>query len=93
MRFPRAAVCVVLASLIPGQKHPAAAAVSCESLASLSLPNATVTSTRGTGRGSRSAGAGRGVEPARARNNAALCFLPFAVTSNRRLIRLKIECG
>ncbi len=80
-----AGVCFVLALLAPAQERPSAAAASCESLASLSLPNAAVTSAAGIAAGGftpPSAAPGRGVAPALARSMAALpAFCRVAVTS------------
>ena len=80
-----AGVCFVLTLLAPAQERPSAAAVSCESLASLTLPNATVTSAAGIAAGGftpPSAAPGRGVAPALARTMAALpAFCRVAVTS------------
>ena len=85
MRFAHAGVWVVLPLLIPVQERPAAAAVSCESLASLSLPNATVTSAAAIAAGGftpPAAAPGRGVAPALARTMAALpAFCRVALTS------------
>ena len=66
MRVRHAGVCVVLALLAPAQGRPAAAPASCESLASLRLPNATVTSAAAVAAGAftpPTAAPGRGVPP------------------------------
>ena len=80
-----AGVCFVLTLLAPAQERPSAAAASCESLASLTLPNATVISAAGIAAGGftpPSAAPGRGVAPALARTMAALpAFCRVAVTS------------
>lgn len=78
-------VCVVLALLAPVQERPAAAPASCDSLASLRLTNATVTSATEVAAGAftpPSATPGRGMAPALARTMAALpAFCKVAVTS------------
>ncbi len=74
MKSPRAAgVCVVLALLAPAQER-AAARASCDSLASLRLPNATVTSATEVAAGAFTppTAPGRGVAPALAKATAAL---------------------
>jgi feruloyl esterase len=85
MRVRHAAVCVVLALLIPVQDRPAAATASCTSLGVLGLPHASVTSAAEVAAGEfvpPSAAPGRGVVPALARTMAALpAFCRVAVTS------------
>ena len=75
MQSPRVAgVFVVLTLLAPAQERPAAAPASCESLASLRLSNATVTSASEVAAGGFTppTAPGRGVAPALARAVAAL---------------------
>ena len=70
MKLSRAAgVCVVLALLAPAQEQTLAARVSCDGLASLRLPNATVTSATEVAAGAFTppTAPGRGVAPALAR--------------------------
>jgi feruloyl esterase len=84
MRFAHVGVCVALALLVLVQARPAAAAASCESLASLRLPNATVTSATDVAAGAFTppTAPGRGVAPALARTMAALpAFCRVALTS------------
>jgi len=84
MHFRHAGVCVVLALLMPVQERAAAAAASCESLVSVSLPQASITSAAGVTAGGFTppAAPGRGVPPALARTMAALpAFCRVAVVS------------
>jgi feruloyl esterase len=80
-----AGVFVVLALLAPAQERPAAAPASCESLTSLRLMNATVTSASSVAAGAftpPTATPGRGMAPALARAMAAVpTFCRVAVTS------------
>jgi feruloyl esterase len=79
-----AGICLGLALLAPAQERPAAAPVSCASLSSLRLANATVTSAGDIAAGAFTppSAAGRGVPPATARAMAAApAFCRVAVTS------------
>jgi feruloyl esterase len=84
MRVSHAGVFVALALLVPVQERPEAAAASCESLSSLRLPNASVTSATQIAAGGftpPSAG-GRGVAPALGRALAAMpAFCRVELTS------------
>ena len=75
MKLSRAAgVCVVLALVAPAQEQTLAARVSCDGLASLRLPNATVTSATEVAAGAFTppTAPGRGVAPALAKTMAGL---------------------
>ena len=75
MRASHVGVCVGLALLAPVQERIAAARVSCEGLASLRLPHATVTSATEVAAGAFTPPAtapGRGVAPALAKTMAGL---------------------
>src|SRR6187397_1115188 len=84
MRLTHIGVCVALALLVPVQERPLAAP-SCENLASLRLPHATVTSAAAVAPGQFTppgAESGRGMAPPLARAMAALpAFCRVAVTS------------
>ena len=74
MRARHAGICVVLALIAPVQQRIAAAPVSCESLSSLKLPNATITSANAVPAGAfipPTSTPGRGMAPALARAMAA----------------------
>jgi len=86
MKLSRVAgICAVLALLAPAQARPVAAPASCESLASLRLTNATVTSAGEVAAGAftpPTAVPGRGVAPAVARTISALPpFCRVVITS------------
>jgi feruloyl esterase len=85
MRASHAGICVVLALLAPAQQRIAGAPASCESLSSLQLPNATVTSASVVAAGTftpPSATPGRGMTPPVARAmSAAPAFCRVGLTS------------
>ena len=85
MKSSRAAgISIVLALLAPAQARPAAARATCDSLASLRLPNATVTSAAEVAAGAFTppTAPGRGVAPALAKTMAGLqAFCRVQITS------------
>ena len=83
MRVRHAGICVALAFIAPAQQQPQAAS-SCDSLTSLRLPNAAVTSATEVAAGAFTppTAPGRGVAPAIAQTMAALPpFCRVAITS------------
>ena len=84
MRVSHPGVCVLLALLAPGVVRVAAARTPCDGLASLRLPNATVTSATEVAAGAFTppTAPGRGVAPALAKTMASLQpFCRVAITS------------